>query len=89
MKLVCVSSGCMFPSECGKWEANIELCKYHSYNTMACSHGNLIPPKVKTESGKRKYMSRGVDLFNELPSLIKYPLASTHATFKCLYSVKD
>ena len=26
MKLVCVSSGCMFPSECGKWEASIELC---------------------------------------------------------------
>ena len=26
MKLVCVSSGCMFPSEYGKWEANIELC---------------------------------------------------------------
>ena len=28
MKLVhvCVSSGCMLPSECGKWEANIELC---------------------------------------------------------------
>ena len=26
MKLICVSSGCIFPSECGKWEANIELC---------------------------------------------------------------
>ena len=26
MKLVYVSSGCIFPSECGNWEANIELC---------------------------------------------------------------
>ena len=26
MKLVYVSSGCIFPSECGKWEAKIELC---------------------------------------------------------------
>ena len=57
----------------------------HSYNTRACSHGNLLPPEVKNESGKCKFPSRGVNLFNEFPSLIKYSLPSTLASFKCLY----
>ena len=66
-----------------------QLCKcFHyvsntySYNTRSVSQGNLVPPLSKSNSGKRKFASRGVILFNGLPVTLKHPLPPTLASFK-------
>ena len=57
----------------------------HSYNTRSGSHGNLVLPFSKTKSGQRKFVSRGVEAFNALPTSLKSPLPPTLGNFKSSY----
>lgn len=58
----------------------------HKYRTRAGSNGNLVPPPCKNVSAKRKFRSRGVASFNNLPLMAKQPLPSSLATFKYIIS---
>ena len=46
----------------------------HEYSTRAGSQGNLVQISWKNKSDERKFMSRGVVSFNNLPVMAKKPL---------------
>ena len=51
----------------------------HSYSTRSGSQGTLVPQLLKTDSGKRKISTRGVNSFNQLPVTLKNSLPCTVA----------
>ena len=58
----------------------------HSHLTRACSQGNLVPPRCKNNSDKRKFTYRWSISFNDLPTTAKRPLPSSIGAFKHILS---
>ena len=46
----------------------------HHYNTRSGSHGSLVIPFSKSNSGKHRFVVRGASAFNTLPTALKSPL---------------
>ena len=54
----------------------------HEYSTRAGSQGNLVQISCKNKSDERKFMSRGVVSFNNLPVTAKKTLPASLSIFK-------
>ena len=54
----------------------------HEYSTRAGSQGNLVQISCKNKSDERKFMSRGVVSFNNLPVTAKKTLPTSLSIFK-------
>ena len=57
----------------------------HSHLTRVCFQGNLVPPRCKNNSDKRKFTYRGSTSFNDLPTTAKSPFHQVLALSNIFY----